>query len=919
MQGESPGVEVRGLRVQSNSGLGFSSCHNCKILGSKFDATTQQRLSSGMIAVSCSGVTPGYYYVPWNSTQYTYWQLLNVPPRTDAPMNADGCVDLVVQDTEFKRLQNSGGDIFGMESSTRTLIERAKFFGVLDMNHDNMRRIWGSDGSDATDIKGVDFKARWIEIRGGRTGLKMWMGYDVDHAFGWSSYGSDQGALGGVSQFANSGLGHEFPQNHPFRTVRYVYNEPNSPYAIAVLSKIGSGAGAMVDAPVTFSGVPGCTGINGNKLISSIIVGLTYPNVFRIKNMDGSPFYCPDAYDLAQHTFREWTGLATTFSAGAADITVTGISSDAIVHDRIRFSTTGTLPAGLTPGTDYYIVYKSGSIIRISATRGGTAFTTPSGGTGAHTSTIVDEASSYAGFITLQPYVTAMNHSTFLARGVKIGYQGTVINATNGGVNGPKYSLWNSLFADQAQSRALKDHLVMTAMPAVAFTASSSTINVEYFDDAGTLAVGAVVYFHGINGLPTAFTQDTPYYIVAADSSAKTIEVATSPGGSAVVANSSSEPTGTTRFFLRAPGFTSTKVSVASTGSNDAQRIDVGDTVRVVTWDKHATPPYPLVKGQSYYVSSSSTGSMSGSSYQWVELKNSISDPAPIIFRQYNRRPEVFLQTDSAASSPQGGTVWAVSNYNNLQPSGNNFYYDEFLTFGKYGIRNYLYGSGNMTSQAQLDQQETGSLIGGTNPHLDYEWTGGNAVELTGRATASSPTTTWNRGYYSGTNTVESAAERQIVRWRAPAASDSCTVVLDDSSNFSSPVETIVSPAGHRWREVVFGTSTLLTPATTYYHKITCGYDVFTGSAATLAAPGSLTTLAVTIGPPPVVAATQAAVDTSLDGSIWSEGTLAACSDGCSLTSNQVRIGQAYRIRTRRVSAGGVTLATEQARLMVVE
>lgn len=186
------------------------------------------------------------------------------------------------------------------------------------------------------------------------------------------------------------------------------------------------------------------------------------------------------------------------------------------------------------------------------------------------------------------------------------------------------------------------------------------------------------------------------------------------------------------------------------------------------------------------------------------------------------------------------------------------------------------------------------------------------------RATASSPATIANRGYYSGTNSATGGEGRMVVRFRAPAATDACTVVLDDSSDFGSLVETVNSAAGPQWREVVFGVSTPLSASTTYYHRITCGYDVFTGSAATMASTAGTTSATVSLGTPADASQTQAAVDYSTDNSDWTAGTPGACSTGCTLTAASLERGQVYWLRTRRVSAGGATLATSEARAALI-
>lgn len=187
-----------------------------------------------------------------------------------------------------------------------------------------------------------------------------------------------------------------------------------------------------------------------------------------------------------------------------------------------------------------------------------------------------------------------------------------------------------------------------------------------------------------------------------------------------------------------------------------------------------------------------------------------------------------------------------------------------------------------------------------------------NLAAVTFRATASSPSTLVNRGYYAGWNTATGGETRMLVRFRAPEALDQCTVVLDDTSDFSSPVETIISQPGQMWRDVVFGLSTPLNTSTVYYHKITCGYDVSTGSASTMASTAGTSSLKVSLGPAADGSAPNAALDISSDGgSTWTPGTAVSCSSGCSLSASVDR-GQIYYTRTRRETGGGATVYTSE-------
>lgn len=65
-------------------------------------------------------------------------------------------------------------------------------------------------------------------------------------------------------------------------------------------------------------------------------------------------------------------------------------------NDPVIFSTTGTLPTGLTAGTTYYVISAglSGSVFRVSATVGGAAINTSSAGSGTHSVTSIYSALS---------------------------------------------------------------------------------------------------------------------------------------------------------------------------------------------------------------------------------------------------------------------------------------------------------------------------------------------------------------------------------------------------------------------------------------------------------------------------------------------------------------------------------------------
>jgi hypothetical protein len=77
------------------------------------------------------------------------------------------------------------------------------------------------------------------------------------------------------------------------------------------------------------------------------------------------------------------TFLNTDVDTGTETITITahGLLND----DKVIFTSTGTLPAGLSTATTYFVINKTTDTFQVSATLGGTAVDMTDGGTGTHT------------------------------------------------------------------------------------------------------------------------------------------------------------------------------------------------------------------------------------------------------------------------------------------------------------------------------------------------------------------------------------------------------------------------------------------------------------------------------------------------------------------------------------------------------
>lgn len=84
--------------------------------------------------------------------------------------------------------------------------------------------------------------------------------------------------------------------------------------------------------------------------------------------------------------FSHLTGAyGVAFTAVAATNVITATGHTRINGDKVRTSSTGTLPGGLVINTDYFVINVSGSTFKLSAISGGTEIDITSTGSGTHT------------------------------------------------------------------------------------------------------------------------------------------------------------------------------------------------------------------------------------------------------------------------------------------------------------------------------------------------------------------------------------------------------------------------------------------------------------------------------------------------------------------------------------------------------
>lgn len=99
----------------------------------------------------------------------------------------------------------------------------------------------------------------------------------------------------------------------------------------------------------------------------------------------GSLKYGTDVSPVSDTSGTTTVSYATVTITNASPAVVTwsnhGLDSDSVV----KFTTTGTLPTGLTAGTAYYVLPLTVNTFKVSATKNGTAINTSSAGSGTHT------------------------------------------------------------------------------------------------------------------------------------------------------------------------------------------------------------------------------------------------------------------------------------------------------------------------------------------------------------------------------------------------------------------------------------------------------------------------------------------------------------------------------------------------------
>ena len=118
--------------------------------------------------------------------------------------------------------------------------------------------------------------------------------------------------------------------------------------------------------------------------------------------------------DVKKYTiYKTAAVLQGTFTAATTDI-ITMTAHGYEVGDVLQFSTTDTLPAGLSTSTDYYVIsVPSANTFKVSATQGGTTVDITDTGTGTHTATLKGRVIYCGDHRHLELDISTSNTSTF--------------------------------------------------------------------------------------------------------------------------------------------------------------------------------------------------------------------------------------------------------------------------------------------------------------------------------------------------------------------------------------------------------------------------------------------------------------------------------------------------------------------------
>jgi len=125
--------------------------------------------------------------------------------------------------------------------------------------------------------------------------------------------------------------------------------------------------------------------------------------------------------NLQQKVFSYLSKLQAAFTAAVTDV-ITSTAHGLVNEDLVQFTTTTTLPAGLSLATDYYVRDVTANTFKVSLTKGGVAVDITDTGTGTHTFHLKGKAIFTDGFEHLELGVNTANSANLTIK-FQVSYQ----------------------------------------------------------------------------------------------------------------------------------------------------------------------------------------------------------------------------------------------------------------------------------------------------------------------------------------------------------------------------------------------------------------------------------------------------------------------------------------------------------------
>ena len=125
--------------------------------------------------------------------------------------------------------------------------------------------------------------------------------------------------------------------------------------------------------------------------------------------------------NLQEKVFSYLSKLQAAFTAAVTDI-ITSTAHGLVNEDLVQFTTTTTLPAGLSLATDYYVRDVTANTFKVSLTKGGVAVDITDTGTGTHTFHLKGKAIFTDGFEHLELGVNTANSANLTIK-FQVSYQ----------------------------------------------------------------------------------------------------------------------------------------------------------------------------------------------------------------------------------------------------------------------------------------------------------------------------------------------------------------------------------------------------------------------------------------------------------------------------------------------------------------